>query len=399
MIPDPPRPQTRKAEPRGPLAGVKVLELGGIGPNPFAALQLAGMGADVVCVNRPSSVGGESSEPVFLGQGKRSIAVDLRKPEGATVILELAEGADIVMEGLRPGVVERLGIGPEECMARNPALVYGRMTGWGQHGPWSMTAGHDVNYIALTGALHAIGRNGSPPTIPLALVGDLGGGAMFLVAGVIAALFHSLRTGEGQVVDAAIVDGAAALMEPFYQFGTDGVWRDERGVNWVDSGRPWYDVYETRDGGYMAVGALEPQFYDAFTQLLGVDASQSDRDDPARWADLRALFAQRFRSEDRRHWESVFEGSEACVAPVLGITEAAKHPHMAARGVLRSQSGTDFPRSATAPRFSGHSATPLGRRPRPGQHTREVLAEWIPDFDAECEPWDGVLEQSPIDEG
>ena len=279
----------------GPLAGVRVLELGGIGPGPFATLQLAGMGADVVRVDRVGDVGG----PVPLAAGKRSVAVDLRAPGGAEAALALVERADVLVEGFRPGVAERLGLGPEACHARNPALVYGRMTGWGQHGPWAQSAGHDINYIALTGALHAIGRADGPPVVPLCLVGDLGGGGMYLVAGVLAALHEARATGRGQVVDAAIVDGVAALMGPIYEMAAAGEWVDRRGSNQLDSGRPWYDVYPARDGRYLAVGAIEDRFYARFAELLGLRPEEADRTDPGCWPSLRERIAARFAAHDR----------------------------------------------------------------------------------------------------
>ncbi|MFC4948064.1 CaiB/BaiF CoA transferase family protein [Pseudonocardia sp. GCM10023141] len=327
----------------GPLAGVRVVELGGIGPGPFAGLQLADMGADVVRIERPDAAG----SPVSMTRGKRLVEVDLRSTAGVAQVLDLAAEAAILIEGFRPGVAERLGLGPADCQARNPALVYGRMTGWGQSGPWSSTAGHDINYIGLTGALHAIGRAGGPPSIPLCLVGDLGGGAMFLVTGVLAALHEATRTGVGRVVDAAIVDGATALMLPIHEMAAGGHWVDERGANMLDSGRPWYDVYETADGRWMSVGALEDKFYAAFIALLGLSTVESDRTDPASWPGLRERIAARFATADREHWEKVFDGTDACVAPVLSLAEAPHHPHMAARKNLVG--GV----AAPAPRFAG----------------------------------------------
>ena len=326
----------------GPLTDIKVVELGGIGPGPFAGLQLADMGADVVRIERP----GADANPASMTRGKRIVEVDLRTPQGVDQVLDLVADSAILIEGFRPGVAERLGLGPEHCHARNPALVYGRMTGWGQSGPWSSTAGHDSNYIALTGALHALGRSGEPPLPPACLVGDLGGGGMYLVTGVLAALHEATRTGVGRVVDAAIVDGAAALMLPIYEMAANGVWADERGVNEIDTGRPWYDVYATRDGRWISVGALENKFYAVFTDLLGLSAEEADRTDPAGWPALRSRIAARFAAEDRAHWEKVFDGSDACVAPVLSLAEASGHPHIVARGIMAS--GMPAP----APRFS-----------------------------------------------
>jgi alpha-methylacyl-CoA racemase len=369
----------------GPLAGVKVVELGGIGPGPFATLQLAGMGADVVRVERLDAPAG----PVSMGRGKRSIAVDLRSSAGAEVVLGLVERAAILVEGFRPGVAERLGLGPDECLARNPALVYGRMTGWGQHGPWAHAAGHDINYIGLTGALHAIGRAGEPPAVPLCLVGDLGGGAMFLVAGVLAALHEATHTGVGQVVDAAIVDGAAALMFPIYEMAAAGQWTDERGTNLLDTGRPWYDVYACADGRWVSVGAIEDRFYAAFLDLLGLDAAANDRSDPAGWPGLRARIAARLAEHDRDHWEKVFAGTDGCVAPVLSLTEAAGHPQLAARSVLGTPGTTPTP--APAPRFGRHDADPAARVPLVGADTRAVLESWTPGVAVDQLVADGVI--------
>ncbi|HTF46219.1 MAG TPA: CaiB/BaiF CoA-transferase family protein [Pseudonocardia sp.] len=377
----------------GPLAGVRVLELGGIGPGPFAALQLAGMGADVVQLDRLDDVGGPDAAAALMGRGKRSVAVDLRTADGVRLVLGLAAQADIVVEGFRPGTAERLGLGPSECHARNPALVYGRMTGWGQHGPLASSAGHDINYISLTGALHAIGRGGQPPSVPLCLVGDLGGGAMFLVAGVLAALHEAGQTGCGQVVDAAIVDGAAALMQPIYEMVADGQWRDERGTNLLDSGRPWYDVYETRDGRYVSVGAIEDKFYAVFTELLGLTGAVADRGDPAGWPALRERIAQRFAERDRAHWEAVFGGTDACVAPVLSIGEAASHPHLVARQTVVADGSPANLSAAAAPRFGAHPPAAGRGAPRPGEQTREVLDSWLPDTPIEALLDRGVISQ------
>jgi len=374
----------------GPLAGIRVVELGGIGPGPFAGQQLADMGADVVRVDRVDDVSGSDASPEFLARGKRSVAVDLQSPAGAELVLGLAARAGILIEGFRPGVTERLGLGPRDCHARNPALVYGRMTGWGQYGPWASAAGHDINYVGLTGALHAIGRAGQPPSVPLSLVGDLGGGAMYLVTGVLAALHEATRTGVGQVVDAAIVDGAAALMLPMYDLASVGEWRDERGTNLLDSGRPWYDVYRTRDGRWMSVGALEDRFYVIFAGLLGLSPKEADRSDPASWGRLRQCIADRFAERDREHWEKLFEGTDACVAPVLSMAEAPAHRHMAARANFAS--GTPAP----APRFGGHPGADPGRAPRAGEHTVEVLAGWLPATELDQLLAAGVVAQWPL---
>ncbi len=362
----------------GPLRGVRVVELGGIGPGPFAGMMLADLGAEVVRIDRP---GGDGLRLAALERGRRSVMLDLRKPEGVAAVLQLVDRADVLIEGFRPGVTERLGLGPEDCWQRNPALVYGRMTGWGQDGPWAQTAGHDVGYIAVTGALHAIGRSGGPPQVPLNVVGDFGGGAMYLVTGVLAALLEARASGHGQVVDAAIVDGAASLMTAMYGMLDAGAWRDERGHNLLDTGAPFYDVYETADGGHMAVGALEPKFYAEFVSLLGLDPDDADRDDPGRWPALRERIAALFKGRTRDEWTAVFDGSDACVAPVLSMTEAASHPQLAARGTFTDVDGTTVP--APAPRFSRTpSAVQAAPGPR-GEHTRETLTEWgVSDVDS-----------------
>jgi alpha-methylacyl-CoA racemase len=356
----------------GPLQGLRVIELAGIGPGPFAAMLLADLGADVLRIDRPGST------PLFgrtehdlLTRGRRSVAVDLKHPDGAATLLTLTERADVLLEGFRPGVAERLGLGPDECLARNPRLVYGRMTGWGQDGPLASTAGHDVGYIAVTGALHAIGRAGGPPQVPVNLLGDFGGGAMYLVVGVLAALLESRASGRGQVVDAAIVDGTAHLSTMLLGMLAGGLWQDERGVNVLDTGVPWYDVYETADGGYLAVGALEPQFYAELLDRLGLTDVAPSREDPVA---LRALLTETIRSRTRDEWTAVFAGSDACVAPVLSYAEAREHPHLRARGTYVESHGIVQP--APAPRFS-RTPGALDRPPaQPGQHTREALTDW-----------------------
>ena len=364
----PPPPST------GPLAGLRVVELAGIGPGPFAAMLLADLGADVVRVDRPdarSLLG--PAEKDLLNRGRRSVALDLKRPEGVAAVLDLVRSADVLVEGFRPGVAERLGLGPEECLAANPRLVYGRMTGWGQDGPLARNAGHDIGYIAITGALHAIGRRGDPPQIPLNLVGDFAGGSMYLVVGVLSALWESRSSGRGQVVDAAIVDGTTHLSTMVAGLLRTGLWRDERGVNLLDSGAPYYDVYETSDGRHMAVGPLEEQFYAEMMRLLGLDDAP-DRFDHTETEHLRTLLAKTFRTRTRAEWTEVFEGTDACVAPVLSYGEAPGHPHLAARGTYVEHHGVTQP--APAPRFSRTGAR-LGRTPaRLGEHTREVLEEW-----------------------
>ena len=358
----------------GPLQGLKVVEVAGIGPGPFAAMLLADLGADVVRVDRPGGSSLSLGERDVLNRGRRSVAVDLKSPGGADVVLRLAERADVLIEGYRPGVAERLGIGPDACLARNPRLVYGRMTGWGQDGPLAHTAGHDIAYIAVTGALHAIGRAGGPPQVPLNLVGDFGGGAMYLVVGVLAAVWEAGRSGRGQVVDAAIVDGTAHLAGILHGYQSLGLWREARGTNLLDTGAPYYDVYETADGGHMAVGAIEPRFFAELLARLGVADLAPDQNDVSRWPELRDLLARTFRTKTREQWTELFAGSDACVAPVLSAKEAPKHPHLAARGTLVERDGLTQP--APAPRFSRTPAT-LDLPPcAAGADTRAALTDW-----------------------
>ena len=360
----------------GPLAGVRVVELAGIGPGPFAAMLLADLGADVVRVDRPGGPG-LGIDPAYdiTNRNKRSVLADLKADDGAATVLDLAERADILIEGYRPGVAERLGVGPGPCLARNPRLVYGRMTGWGQHGPLAGTAGHDIGYIAVTGALGLTGPADGPPVAPANLLGDYAGGSLYLVTGVLAALHHAREHGRGQVVDAAIVDGAAHLTTMIHGMRAAGVWQDRRGANLLDGGAPFYGVYETADGGHMAVGALEQRFYDEFARLLGLAGDDAAiRADPARWPELRAAVAARFRTRGRDEWTGVFTGTDACVAPVLSLEEAPDHPHLADRGTFTRSAGITQP--APAPRFS---ATPTAvRRPpaQPGAHTAEVARDW-----------------------
>jgi alpha-methylacyl-CoA racemase len=361
---------------KGPLSGVRVIELAGIGPGPFAAMLLADLGADVIRVDRASAVreGAASGGTDFSNRGKRSIAIDLKSEQGKEVVLRLAEKSDVLLEGFRPGVTERLGIGPDDCLARNPKLVYGRMTGWGQQGPLSHTAGHDVGYIAITGALHAIGRAGGPPQVPMNLLGDFAGGSMYLVVGVLSALLEAKTSGRGQVVDAAIVDGTAHLSTFIHAFLATGLWQDRRGVNMLDTGAPWYDVYETADGRHMAVGAIESQFYAEFLRRLGLDGEDlPDQNDQSAWPVLRERFAAVFKTRTRDEWTEVFVPSDACVAPVLSMTEAAEHPYNTARDVFPELAGHRQP--APAPRFSRTPGGTDGVPALPGGHTRAVLAD------------------------
>ncbi|MER6232451.1 CaiB/BaiF CoA-transferase family protein [[Kitasatospora] papulosa] len=362
--------------PRGPLAGVRVVELAGIGPGPFAAMLLADLGADVVRVDRPGgSVIG--IEPAFdlTNRNKRSVLVDLKTEGGAGRVLDLVERADVLIEGYRPGVAERLGVGPDACLERNPRLVYGRMTGWGQDGPLADRAGHDIGYIALTGTLSMIGRSGEPPTVPANLVGDYAGGSLYLVVGVLAALQHA-RTpdGAGQVVDAAIVDGAAHLATMIHGMLAAGSWQDRRGSNLLDGSCPFYGSYETSDGLYMAVGPLEPRFYEEFAELLGLGDEAPDRNDFGRWEELRALVADRFRTRTRAEWTEIFEGTDACVAPVLSLREAPRHPHLSARSTFVEHGGLTQP--APAPRFSATPTSVRSGPALPGADTEAVAADW-----------------------
>jgi alpha-methylacyl-CoA racemase len=366
---------------RGPLAGLKVVELAGIGPGPFAAMLLADMGADVIRVDRPGEVSVVPAEFDTLRRGRRSVVLDLRSPLAVRAALELAGRADVLIEGYRPGVAERLGLGPEDCWVRNPRLVYGRMTGWGQDGPLAPTAGHDISYLAITGALHAMGRRGEPPAVPVNLVGDFGGGSLYLVMGVLAALFEAGRSGRGQVVDAAIVDGAASLTTLLHGMMAAGLWRDERGVNLLDTGVPWYDVYQTSDGHWMAAGPLEPKFYTEFITRLGLSADEAERADPRSWPALRERIAAAFATRTRADWTKIFEGTDACVAPVLSLTEAADHPHLAARGTFTDAGNIRQP--APAPRFSRTPSAIRWPPTRPGAHTRQALLDWgVTDVDA-----------------
>jgi alpha-methylacyl-CoA racemase len=363
----------------GPLDGVRIIEIAGIGPGPFAAMLLSDMGAEVLRVDRAESVrGGDPARPPTspLNRGRRSIGIDLKNPDGVEAVLALVERADALIEGFRPGVTERLGIGPDDCHARNPRLVYGRMTGWGQEGPMAHAAGHDINYIALAGALEPIGRRGGPPVPPLNLVGDFGGGAMFLVFGVACALFEAQRSGRGQVVDAAMVDGAAALTAMFHGMRAAGGWSEERGTNMLDSGAHFYDVYECADGTYISIGSIEPQFYAELLQKTGLadDADFAGQRDRASWPALKDRLADVFRAKTRDEWCQIMEGSDVCFAPVLSMAEAPLHPHNVHRGTFTEVGGVTQP--APAPRFS-RTPGAISRPPsHAGQHTDEVLADW-----------------------
>jgi alpha-methylacyl-CoA racemase len=356
---------------------VKVIEIAGIGPGPFAAMLLADMGADVVRVDRTQGVVGDFSRPnkEVLNRGRRSVAVDLKHADGVETVLRMCEGADALIEGFRPGVAERLGIGPDACRARNPKLVYGRMTGWGQEGPYSQAAGHDINYIALAGALAHFGRADQKPTPPINIVGDFGGGGMFLAFGVVCGVLEASRSGQGQVVDAAMVDGSAVLMTMMWGLRALGVWDDERGVNALDTGAPYYDTYETADGKFVSVGALEPQFYAELIERLGLAGEDlPPQQDRAGWPVLRDRFTEVFKSKTRDEWCAVLEHSDACFAPVLTMAEAGDHPQRRARSTSVEPDGT--PQPAPAPRFSRTPGAIRRPAPWPGQHTDETLADW-----------------------
>lgn len=338
----------------GPLAGIKVVELGGIGPGPFTSMLLSEMGADALRLERLSATGvkGLDERHRLLHRGRPSIALDLKNPRAIEAVKRLIARADAVTEGFRPGVAERLGLGPDECLKLNPRLVYGRITGWGQDGPLAATPGHDINYIALTGALHAIGPKDGPPVPPLNLVGDFGGGAMYLAFGMVCAILEARSSGQGQVVDAAMIDGVSSLMTMIYGMHAAGLWTDNRGSNRLDSGTPWYDVYETSDGKWISVGCNEPQFYDALLERLGIDPATlpADRHDRKGWPAIRDCFTRKFREKTRDAWCEIMDGSEVCFAPVLTLAEAPHHPQMKARGTFVELDGVTQP--APAPRFS-----------------------------------------------
>ncbi len=360
----------------GPLQGVKILEIAGIGPGPFCAMMLSDMGADVLRIDRADRVRGDSHASFdLLNRGRRSAGVNLKSPAGVALVLSLVERADGLLEGFRPGVMEKLGLGPDVCLARNPRLVYGRMTGWGQSGPMAHAAGHDINYIALAGALEPIGRRGEAPVPPLNLVGDFGGGGLLLAFGVVCALLERQSSGRGQVVDAAMVDGAAALMTMFHGFRQGGMWQDTRGTNLLDTGAPFYDVYECADGRYVSVGAIEPQFWAQLLELTGLDAEDlPGQMDQPQWPAMKERVRAVFRRKTRQEWCRILEGSDACFAPVLSMTEAPQHPHNRERGTFVEVAG--FLQPAPAPRFSRTPAEIQGPAPQPGQHTDEALAAW-----------------------
>lgn len=370
----------------GPLSGIKIIELAGIGPAPFTCMMLADAGAQVLRLERAPAGAVEAGEEFeksgagsywdLLNRSRSSVGIDLKNPDALELVLGLVEQADGLIEGFRPGVAERLGVGPEDCFARNKRLVYGRMTGWGQDGPMASMAGHDIDYIAIGGALWSLGRADSAPVPPLNLVGDFGGGGMLLAFGMVAALLEAARSGEGQVVDAAMVDGAASLMTMIHAFHRHGLWNDERGANMLDTGAPFYEVYETSDGKWMAVGGIEAQFYAELIRGLGLEGdasfpSQMSRD---QWSAMKARFADIFKSKSRDEWTTIFDGTDACVVPVLSPWEAHLHPHNVARSTFVEVNGTVQP--APAPRFS-RTPSSISKPPSPpGADTVSALVEW-----------------------
>jgi alpha-methylacyl-CoA racemase len=361
--------------PTGPLTGLRVVELAGLGPAPYACMLLAELGADVVRIDRPGAASLiVDPEKDALNRSRPSVAVDLKSQGGRDVLLRLLDDADVLVEGLRPGVLERLGVGPDEVLGRNPRLVFARMTGWGQDGPLAERAGHDINYLGLTGALHAIGT-ADKPAVPLNIGADFGGGSMFLLVGILAALFERGTSGRGQVVDAAMVDGASSLVTMIYGMLGAGLWQDRRAANLLDGGAPFYDTYACADGRHVAVGALEPQFYAAFVEGLGLTgALPGGQYDLAHWPEHRRRFAEAFATRTRDEWADVFAGTDACVTPVLGLREAPVHPHLAARGTFVEQDGASLP--GPAPRFSRTPGAVRGPARRPGADTTAVLTDW-----------------------
>lgn len=371
-------PRSAESGTGGPLSGMRVIELAGLGPAPFCAMVLADLGAEVIRVERtamPEPRPGAVDRRLVLTRGRGAIGVDLKDPRGVELILRMAEHADVLLEGFRPGVVERMGLGPEVCRSRNPALVYGRITGYGQEGPLAQEAGHDINYISVAGALSPIGRRGEGPLPPLNLLGDFGGGGMLLAMGVLAALYERSRSGFGQVVDAAMVDGAALLTTQLHEIRGLSAWHDERGTNFMDTGSHYYNVYETADGQFVSVGAMEPHFYRSFMHGLGfADADMPQQDDRTQWEELTRRVADIIRTQSRDEWLTVFEGTDACVTPVLSLSEAPAHPHNRARGTFVEADGIVEP--APAPRFSRTPPPPPSPVPEPGDHCTEALVRW-----------------------
>ncbi|HTT78454.1 MAG TPA: CaiB/BaiF CoA-transferase family protein [Stellaceae bacterium] len=366
----------------GPLAGLKIVELAGIGPGPFCAMLLSDMGAEVIRVDRAANVGqdigreGENARFGLLQRGRRNIAVDLKHPAAVAAVLRLVERADALIEGFRPGVMERLGLGPDRCLARNPRLVYGRMTGWGQDGPIAHTAGHDINYIALSGALAAIGEPGGPPVPPLNLVGDFGGGALYLAMGILAGIISARATGKGQVIDCSMVEGSASLMMMMYGALAAGAWVEQRGANRTDGGAPFYHVYETKDGEYVSVGSIEPQFYALLLKHTGLEGAPDlpRQLDKGAWPAMRERLAQIFREKTRAEWTEIMQDTDICFAPVLRMSEALQHPHNRHRESFIEIGGVVQP--APAPRFLGTPSRVERPPARTGEHTDAILQDW-----------------------
>jgi alpha-methylacyl-CoA racemase len=362
----------------GTLSGYKIVEFAGIGPAPMCAMLLADMGADVLRIDRAEDAAlGVALETKYslLSRGRKSVAIDLKKPEGVAAAMTLIEKADALLEGFRPQVMERLGLGPDECLKRNPRLIYGRMTGWGQEGPLAHAAGHDINYIALSGVLASIGRRGEAPVPPLNLVGDFGGGGLYLALGVVAGLLEAQKSGKGQVVDSAMVDGAASLLTAIYGMHASGMWSDKRGENILDTGAHFYDVYETKDGQYVSIGSIEAKFYAELLKRSGLEGQEMPRQmDRKAWPDLKEKFSALFKAKTRDEWCKIMEGSDICFAPVLSMAEAPNHPHNQQRGTFVEVEGVVQP--GPAPRFS-RTPSKIQRPPaKPGEHTEEALREW-----------------------
>ncbi|WP_461154552.1 CaiB/BaiF CoA transferase family protein [Saccharopolyspora tripterygii] len=369
---------TKTRAPAGPLTGVRIIELGGVGPTPFGCMLLADMGADILRIERPSGYdGGAPIDPGYqlMNRGRRGVPMDLKSAAAVGAVLRMVEQTDVLIEGFRPGVAEKLGLGPDACLAVNPALVYGRMTGWGQDGPLAEAPGHDVNYVSLTGVVHSIGEAGGPPVIPLNLVGDFGGGALYLALGVVSALLESRQSGEGQVVDAAMVDGSASLMTALYGFRAAGYWTDQRGTNRLDSGAPWYHLYETKDGGWISLAANETRFWRNCVRLLGFSEDElPDQHDQQYWPEIADRFAAVFRTKTRDEWCALAEGQDVCLSPVLSMAEAPEHPHLRARSTFIEADGVVQP--APAPRFS-RTPGAIQRPPAaPGEYADEALGDW-----------------------
>ena len=361
----------------GPIAGIKVVELAGIGPGPFTSMLLSDLGAEVVRIDRPEpgelSAHQDHAKDLLL-RGRRSVAVNLKDPDGLGVVLDLIDGADVLIDPFRPGVTERLGVGPEVCLERNPRLVYGRMTGWGQEGPLAKVAGHDINYVALAGPLAAMGRADSPPAPTLNLIGDFGGGGMLLAFGIVAALLERERSGQGQVIDAAMLDGVATLFASIVGFMNMGVWNEQRENNFLDGGAPYYDTYETSDGEFVTLGAIEPQFYALLLEKLGLDLARWPQADTERWPELKEELRRIFKTRTRADWSELLEGTDVCFAPVLRLAEAKDHPQLADRGVYVEVDGVLQP--GPVPRFGRTPGKIQGPPASPGEHSVAVLAEW-----------------------